>query len=72
MRQDTVKYDSVKSRPLPEWLTRQRDGLNAYQPARAEMKQDQSLKISVISTGMVVLLAVILLTVMLLRKKNKK
>lgn len=72
MRQDSVKYDSLQARPLPEWLTRQRDGLNAYQPARAEMKADNSLKVSVISTGLVVLLAVILLTVVVLRKKNKK
>lgn len=72
MDQDSVKYDSLDVRPLPKWLTDQRDGLNTVQPARMEMKDDRSLTVSFILTGAIVLLAVTVLTVYFLRKKKKK
>jgi heme/copper-type cytochrome/quinol oxidase subunit 2 len=73
MTQDTVTYDSVNSRPLPKWLTDQRDGLNTYQPERLEMKEDRTLQISLISTGAVIILTIVFLTIWFLRKnKNRK
>ncbi len=72
MIQDTVRYDSLDARPLPKWLTDQRDGLNTYQPEKLEMKEDHSLQISLISTGIVILLATIFLTIYFLRKNKKR
>jgi hypothetical protein len=71
MRQDTIGYDSLEARPLPKWLTDQREGLNTYQPEVREMKEDHSLSISFISTGAVILLTILFLTIWFL-KKNKK
>ena len=71
MRQDTIGYDSLEARPLPKWLTDQRDGLNNYQPEVREMKEDHSLDISLISTGVVIFLTIVILTIWFL-KKNKK
>ena len=72
MRQDTVTYDSLDARPLPKWLTDQRDGLNTYQPEKLEMKEDRTLQISLISTGVVIILTVVILTIWFLRKNKKR
>ena len=72
MKGDTIYYDSLDARPLPKWLTDQRDGLNSWQPPPLEMKEDQSLGISVIATGVVILLTVALLTIIFLRKNKKR
>jgi len=71
MDQDSVTYDSLGARPLPKWLTDQRDGLNTIQHARIEMKDDRSLTVSFILTGAIILLAVTVLTIYILRKKKK-
>jgi len=71
MEQDTIKYDSLDARPLPKWLTDQRDGLNTYQPQKLEMKDDRSLQISLISTGLVILITLVILTFYFLRKNKK-
>jgi heme/copper-type cytochrome/quinol oxidase subunit 2 len=71
MKQDTVGYDSLEARPLPKWLTNQRDGLNTWQPQEIEMKDDHSLQISFISTGIVILIAVVILTIYFLRKNKR-
>ena len=68
---DSLTYDSLDVRPLPKWLTDQRDGLNTVQPARMEMKDDRSLTVSFILTGAIILMAVTVLTVYYLRKKKK-
>jgi heme/copper-type cytochrome/quinol oxidase subunit 2 len=72
MEQDTIKYDSIGARPLPKWLTDQRDGLNTYQPPKLEMKEDKSLSTSFIATGIFIILTVILLTIYFLRKNKKR
>jgi hypothetical protein len=72
MPQDTARYDSLDKRPLPKWLTDQRDGLNTYQPQKLEMKEDRSLQISLISTGVIVLLTVVLLSFYFLRRNKKR
>ncbi len=71
MEQDTVIYDSLENRPLPKWLTDQRDGLNKYQPEILEMKEDKSLEISFAVTGTIILLIVIFLTIYVVRKNRK-
>jgi len=71
MEQDTIIYDSLEIRPLPKWLTDQRDGLNTYQPEIMEMKEDKSLGISFMITGSVILLIIIVLTVYVLKKNRK-
>ena len=70
MDQDTAQKKSQEGRPLPKWLTDQRDGLNQYQPEIKVMKEDKSLNISFMITGAVILIAVVFLTVMVLRKKR--
>ena len=72
MDHDSITYDSLEVRPLPKWLTDQRDGLNTVQPATMEIKDDRSLTVSFILTGAIILLAVTVLTVYFLRKKKKK
>ena len=72
MEQDSVRYDSTSSRPLPKWLTDQRDGLNKYQPEIRVMKEDRTLAVSLIATGIAIVLAVGLLTVYVLRKNRRK
>ena len=71
MDQDTVAYDSLANRPLPKWLTDQRDGLNTIQMVPIEMKLDRSLCVSFVFTGLIILLIVTILTVYILRKKKK-
>jgi hypothetical protein len=71
MEQDTVIYDSLENRPLPKWLTDQRDGLNKYQPEILEMKKDKSLEISFAITGTIILLVIIFLTIFVVRKNRK-
>lgn len=70
MDQDTTQNDSMAGRPLPKWLTDQRDGLNQYQPEIKVMKEDKSLNISFMITGAVILIVVVFLTVLVLRKKR--
>jgi len=72
MQQDTSVYDSIDSRPLPKWLTDQRDGLNTYQPAEIVMKEDNSLTVSFIATGTGLFLIVVLLTIVFIRKNKKR
>lgn len=71
MDKDTLAYDSIPERPLPKWLTDQRDGLNTIQPVKMEMKDDRSLNISFILTGTIILIVITLLTIYILRKRNK-
>lgn len=72
MRQDTIAYDTLDARPLPKWLTDQRDGLNTYQPERLEMREDTTLQVSLISTGIIIILTVIILTIYFLRKNKRR
>lgn len=72
MAQDTLRYDSIENRPLPKWLTDQRDGLNQYQPEILKMKEDRSLSVSFMITGAIILLVVTVLTIYMLRKNKKR
>jgi len=68
MDQDSIRYDSLAARPLPKWLTSQRDGLNTIQPQKIVMKEDNSLRISIIATGIIILLVISVLTVYFLKR----
>ena len=71
MEQDSLKYDSLSSRPLPKWLIDQKEGFNTLQPQELIMKDDKSLQISFAVTGLFILLIVTILTVYILRKNKK-
>jgi len=70
MQNDTISYDTLNNRPLPKWLIDQKEGLNTIQPQKIVMREDNSLKISFIVTGIFILMTVVILTVYFL-KKNK-
>jgi hypothetical protein len=72
MEQDTIKFDSLASRPLPKWLTDQKEGLITIQPKKIIIRQDHYLSTSFMVTGAFVLLVVITLTVIILRNNKKK
>ena len=68
MLPDTILYDSLSERPLPKWLTDQRDGLNYYQPEVLVMKDDQTLNLAIVLTGIVIVLVILFLTIYIVRK----
>jgi heme/copper-type cytochrome/quinol oxidase subunit 2 len=72
MQIDTLSYDTLNNRPLPKWLTDQKEGLTTIQPQKNEMKEDRSLKISFIATSAFILLAVTILTLFVLKKHKTK
>ena len=70
MQKDSLTYDSAGQRPLPEWLRKQKEGLNTIQPTKIVMKEDKSLGISLIVTFVLVLLIVAFLTYFIIRKRK--
>jgi hypothetical protein len=70
-QQDTLKEDSLASRPLPKWLVDQKEGVTLHKPGEVVLKEDHSLAVSFIITGLVVLLSVILVTILIKRKKKE-
>lgn len=70
MDQDTSTYDTLAERPLPKWLSDQRDGLNTIQPVKREIKEDKTLSVSFALTGLFVLLFITILTIYILRNKK--
>ena len=72
MQKDTLKYDSLVVRPLPKWLTDQKSGLTAAQPPKDVIRNDRSLNISIVLTGIFVVLIVTFLTVVIIRKQKKQ
>ena len=73
MQIDTLSYDSLDSRPLPEWLIYQKSGITTIQPEEIVMREDHSLTISFIVTGLIIILLVALITLYINRKhKNQE
>ena len=72
MQGDTISYDSINDRPLPKWLTNQKEGITAMQPQKIEMKQDNSLQVSFIITFIVILLTTGIFTAFILKKYKRK
>lgn len=70
MQKDTLSYDSLDTRPLPKWLIDQKSGVNIYQPEELVMKEDHSLEISFIVTGVFIVLLAIFIT-LYMNKKHK-
>ena len=71
--QDTLPYDSLNSRPLPKWLIDQKSGITTIQPEEIVMREDHSLTISFIVTGLFIILLVALITLYINRKhKNQE
>ena len=69
---DTLSIDSLDSRPLPKWLVDQKSGLATIQPEKIVMREDNSVKISFIVTGIFILVFVALLTFYFYRKHKKQ
>lgn len=72
MQEDTIAYDTLNDRPLPKWLTNQKEGLTTVQPQKIEMKEDNSLQVSFVATASVILLTISVLTVFVLRKFRRR
>ena len=73
MQIDTLSYDSLDSRPLPEWLIDQKSGITTIQPEEIVMREDHSLTISFIVTLLFIILLVALITLNINRKhKNQE
>jgi len=73
MQIDTLSYDSLDSRPLPEWLIDQKSGITTIQPEEIVMREDHSLTISFIVTGLFIIFLVALITLYINRKhKNQE
>lgn len=73
MQIDTLSYDSLDSRPLPEWLIDQKSGITTIEPEEIVMREDHSLTISFIVTGLFIILLVALITLYINRKhKNQE
>jgi heme/copper-type cytochrome/quinol oxidase subunit 2 len=72
MQTDTLAYDTIDSRPLPKWLTDQKEGLMTIQPEKIIMKEDHSLKISFVVTIIFIILMVAFLTFYLNKKHKNK
>lgn len=72
MNTDTLSYDTLDARPLPKWLIDQKEGFTTIQPQKLEMREDNSLKISFITTFVFILLAVSIITTYVLMKNKAK
>jgi heme/copper-type cytochrome/quinol oxidase subunit 2 len=70
--EDSLTYDSAGSRPLPKWLTDQKEGVTLYKPREIVLKEDHSLTISFMLTAGLVLLSVIFVTIRMKRKMKRK
>ncbi len=71
MDQDSLNYDTIPERPLPKWLTDQRDGINTIKPVMKEIRDDRSLETSFMITGFIILLTLIVMTIIIVRKNRK-
>ena len=69
---DTLGYDTLDSRPLPKWLTDQKEGLTTIQPEKMVMKEDHSLKISFVVTAIFILVLIASLTFYFIRKQKNQ
>ncbi len=69
---DSLLHDTLDSRPLPKWLVDQKSGLTTIQPEKLVMREDHSLTISFIVTGILILVLVTILTFYFIRKHKKQ
>jgi hypothetical protein len=71
MQEDTITYDSLASRPLPRWLTDRKEGLTLKPVPEMKIRDDRTIDISIALTIGVLLLSVVILTIYIMRKRNK-
>jgi len=69
---DLVAQDSLDSRPLPKWLVDQKSGLTTIQAEELVMREDNSLKISFLVTGIFILVFVTFFTIYFIRKHKNQ
>lgn len=69
---DTLSPDTLDHRPLPKWLTDQKEGLTTIQPEKLVMREDHSLRISFVVTAIFLLVLVVSLTIYFIRKQKKQ
>ena len=69
---DPIAQDTLESRPLPKWLTDQKEGLTTIQAEELVMREDHSLKISFMVTGIFILLIVTILSFYFIRKQKNQ
>ena len=72
MQIDTLSYDSLDSRPMPKWLVDQKSGINTIQPEEIVMREDHSLTISFVVTGIIIILLVAIITLYINRKHKNQ
>ena len=72
MQPNTISYDTLDSRPLPKWLTDQKSGVTTMQAEELVMRDDHSLKISFVVTGIFILVIVTILTFYFIRKQKNQ
>jgi heme/copper-type cytochrome/quinol oxidase subunit 2 len=72
MQTDTLAYDTLDSRPLPKWLIDQKSGITTIQAEEIVMKEDHSLKISLVVTFIFIILVVAFLTFYINRKHKNQ
>jgi hypothetical protein len=72
MQSDTATYDSIVNRPLPRWLTDQKLGITAVKPQKITMREDNSLRNSFLLTTGIVVVLVVLMTILFLKKHNRR
>ena len=70
MEQDTIRYDALENRPLPQWLTYQKAQSQLIEDKEAFIKKDPSLYISLGITLFSVLFVVLIITFRILKRKN--
>ena len=72
MQTDSLSYDSLDSRPLPQWLVDQKSGVNTVQVEELHMQEDHSLTISFVVTGVFIVLLVAIITLYVNRKHKNQ
>ncbi len=70
MEQDTVRYDSLDNRPLPQWLRDQQAQSQLIEDKEGFIREDPSLYISLGVTLFSVLVLVLLITFRIIKRKN--
>ena len=69
MQQDSLTYDTTASRPLPKWLTDQKEGITLYKPREVIVKEDHSLVVSFVITGLAVLFLVVFISILVKKRR---
>ena len=72
MPQDTLIYDTLNARPLPEWLIKQQQAETTGQQEKIIIAEDHSLNNSVAITAVILIIGVVSATIFIKRKYRKR